>query len=82
MSENLPTSPIPPTKEDDYTDMTPAEQKIADEYTDAANPYAEQKPIDPSLSRRNMRIAVIIGIALIVVAIIVGVIIFNAFFAA
>ena len=77
MSDKLPTSPIPPTKEDDYVDMTPGEQKVADEYTDASNPYAEQQPIDPEQSRRNMRIAIVIGIALIIVAIIVGIIIFN-----
>ena len=77
MPDDLPTSPIPPTKQDDYTDMTPAEEKVADEYTDASNPYAEQPPINPPQSKRNMMIAVIIGIAIIVAAIIVGIVIYN-----
>ena len=77
MSDNLPTSPIPPTPQDDYTDMTPAEEKVADEYTDASNPYAVEKPVDPAQSKRNMTIAVIIGIAIIVAAIIVGIVIYN-----
>ena len=81
MSDNLPTSPIPPTPEDDYTDMTPAEEKVADEYTDAKNPYAVEKPVNPQKSQRNFRIAMIIGIAIIIVAIIVGIIIFNIAYA-
>ena len=82
MSDGLPTKPIPPTKQDDYEDMTPAELKVEEQYTDASNPYAVEKPINPEKSKRNMAIAVVIGIAIIIIAIIVAIVIYDSVFAA
>lgn len=76
-SSDQPTVPLGSSAKAGSADSTPEEKKVLAEFTDAANPYAPEEPVDPNRSRRNLIIGVIAGIIVIAIAIVVAIIVHN-----